>query len=209
MRLADVVAAWRVADPKHIHPTREHVSEEAYWESGRLQAEVVHELLPEGGTVLDFGCGDGRIAIPLAKLGFEVYAVDAAPEMLERLRHQAKVQGMPVSEFRGDTDTPIYPMVWDGTYPWELDADAVNARAVFIHHTHADVEVIVRNLAPLIKPNGYLIADWPVGEHHERRDWIDVTTWDYNHRAKVAESAGLELLTEGVPTVSPSVWRKK
>lgn len=200
MKLADVVAAWRIADPKHIHPTREHVSEEAYWESGRAQAELVLDLVGMGSDVLDFGCGDGRIAIPMAKLGLVVTAVDAAPEMIERLEHQAKVQGV----------ESIKAFVSDGTdLPVRETFDAINARAVFIHHNHADVGLLVHALAYQLKPGGFLIADWPVGEHHERRDWIDITTWDYNHRAKVAESAGLELLTEGVPTVRPSVWRKK
>jgi 2-polyprenyl-3-methyl-5-hydroxy-6-metoxy-1,4-benzoquinol methylase len=200
--LKDVVQAWRQADPKHIHPTREHVSEQAYWDSGRPQAELILDLLPDLGTVLDFGCGDGRIAIPLSKLGFEVWAMDAAPEMIERLRDQAEAQGA----------EGIHSVIADGStlFPLSLDFfDAINARAVFIHHSHTDVIKMVRNLAKLIKPGGFLIADWPIGKHHERRDWIDVTTWEKDHRDKVAESVGLELVSEGVPTLSPSVWRKQ
>lgn len=205
MRLVDVVNAWRVADPKHIHPTREHVSEQAYWESGIAQAQLVADLLPDGGTVLDFGCGDGRIAIPLARLGFHVVAVDAAPEMIERLRHEATVQGLG----RGSIETYVSDGS-NGTYVLGMicNVDAVNARAVFIHHSHTDVIMLVKNLAITLKRGGFLVADWPIGRHHERRDWIDVTTWDVDHRGKVAESAGLELVTEGVPTVRPSVWRK-
>lgn len=197
MRLADVVSAWREADPKHIHPTREHVSEQAYWDSGRQQAGLVLDLLPDLGTVLDFGCGDGRIAIPLAKLGFVVYAVDAAPEMLTRLEARTDE----VTTILSDGTTDLGKLIGH-------KVDAVNARAVFIHHSHTDVIRIVKNLASLIKPGGFLIADWPIGDHHERRDWIDVTVWDKDHRNKVATSVGLELVSEGVPTVSPSVWVK-
>lgn len=198
---AAVVQAWRKADPKHIHPTREHVSEVAYWESGKPQAKFVADLLPDGGTVLDFGCGDGRIAIPLTVMGFDVVAVDAAPEMIERLNHQARVQGV---ELLGS-------FVNDGTsmYQWKGEFDAVNARAVFIHHSHTDVETLVKNLSTVLKRGGYLVADWPVGGHHERIDWIDVTTWDYPHREQVAAFAGLKLLIEGEPRVRPSVWVKQ
>lgn len=199
--LRDVVQAWRQADPKHIHPTREHVSEQAYWDSGRLQAELVLSYLPDGGSVLDFGCGDGRIAIPLAKLGFEVFAVDAAPEMLERLEHNAEVQQVDgIHTILSDGTTDLGKLVGR--------VDAINARAVFIHHGHKDVELFVKKLAAMLGPGGFLICDWPVGPHHERRDWIDVTTWDVHKRTKVAEAAGLELVSEGVPTVRPSVWVK-
>ncbi len=196
--LKDVVQAWRQADPKHIHPTREHVSEQAYWDSGRPQAELILDLLPDGGTVLDFGCGDGRIAIPLAKLGFQVFAVDAAPEMLTRLEARSDE----VTTILSDGTTDLAKLIGH-------KVDAVNARAVFIHHCHTDVIKLVRNLARLIKPGGFLVADWPIGKHHERRDWIDVTVWEKDHRDAVAESVGLELVSEGVPTLSPSVWRKQ
>ena len=40
-----------------------------------------------GGPVLELCCGTGRVAIPLAKDGFEVTAVDISPEMLSRFRN--------------------------------------------------------------------------------------------------------------------------
>lgn len=201
--LRTVVDAWRKADPKMIHPTREHESEKAYWDSGKPQAELVSALLPEGGWVLDFGCGDGRIAIPMAKLGLIVTAVDAAPEMIERLRHNAEVQGV----------VGIGAHVYDGLGDMFDDVgriaqyDAINARAVFIHHSHKDVAKMVQNLSKHLKPGGLLIADWPYGEHHERVDWIDVTVWDWHHRNEVAQAAGLELVSEGEPKVRPSIWQ--
>lgn len=202
---SDVVQAWRVADPKHIHPTREHESEVAYWESGKPQAQLVADLLNGSGTVLDFACGDGRIAIPMAKLGLTVYACDASPEMLERLEHNALVQGAEGIELFQSDGTDL---LWHLPQP-DVHIDAVNARAVFIHHAHADVERIVPNLAQLLKPGGFFICDWPVGGHHERVDWIDVTTWTEEHRQTVADAAGLTLVSEGEPRVRPSVWVKK
>lgn len=48
-------------------------------------AGLIHALLPPGGTVLDLGCGTGRLAEPLARLGHPVTAVDNEPEMLAAL----------------------------------------------------------------------------------------------------------------------------
>jgi SAM-dependent methyltransferase len=42
--------------------------------------------LAEGGSVLELGIGTGRLALPLAERGVEVWGVDASPAMLDRLR---------------------------------------------------------------------------------------------------------------------------
>ena len=46
-----------------------------------------------GGPVLELCSGTGRVAIPLARAGFEVAAVDLSPAMLDR--HQAKLDADP------------------------------------------------------------------------------------------------------------------
>jgi SAM-dependent methyltransferase len=43
-------------------------------------------------TVLDLGCGTGRIADPLAVAGYQVVAVDESPEMLAQVRQATTVQ---------------------------------------------------------------------------------------------------------------------
>jgi SAM-dependent methyltransferase len=47
---------------------------------------VVALARPRGGRVLELGAGSGRLAIPLAEHGLDVWAVDASPAMIERLR---------------------------------------------------------------------------------------------------------------------------
>jgi SAM-dependent methyltransferase len=44
---------------------------------------------PRGGRVLELGAGSGRLAVPLAARGLEVWAVDASAAMIERLRAKA------------------------------------------------------------------------------------------------------------------------
>ncbi|MFN2332922.1 MAG: class I SAM-dependent methyltransferase, partial [Wenzhouxiangellaceae bacterium] len=41
------------------------------------------------GTVLDLGCGPGRHALPLARAGLDVTAVDTSEALLEQLRQRA------------------------------------------------------------------------------------------------------------------------
>lgn len=46
------------------------------------EADLVHAQVPAAASVLDLGCGTGRIAHPLAALGHQVVAVDQSAQML-------------------------------------------------------------------------------------------------------------------------------
>jgi SAM-dependent methyltransferase len=54
------------------------------------RAEVLELLLPRlsGERVLDLGCGTGEYVAPLLDRGLEVWGLDAAPAMLDRLRRR-------------------------------------------------------------------------------------------------------------------------
>jgi SAM-dependent methyltransferase len=56
--------------------------------------------LADGGAVLEFGVGTGRIALPLQQRGVEVHGVDGSPVMLDRLA--AKPGGDQVPSSCGD-----------------------------------------------------------------------------------------------------------
>jgi 2-polyprenyl-3-methyl-5-hydroxy-6-metoxy-1,4-benzoquinol methylase len=194
-----VTQAWDRAGEEDIHPLW-NISEDDYWASGRAQADQIAEWVPKGATVIDFGCGNGRLTIPLAQAGYKVIAVDSSPTMLQRLRVHASTPGQRPSFRTIESDGSDLAAKLGKT-----KADAVVARAVLIHHDYAGVEDIVVSLTKALKKGGHLIADWPVGEPQERHTWISVTQWDAAHRLAVAEKAGL------VPvhvTSDPSVWRK-
>ena len=191
----DVVEGWQVAPVTAIHPLA-HVSEKAYWDSGKAQALEAAEWIPDGGTVMDFGCGNGRLTLPLAKLGYNVIGVDASPAMLDRARAHAERDELPITLLLSDgTKWPynIFPVV-----------DTVVCRAVLIHHDYEGVATLVTALSAALKPGGFLVCDWPTGKPYVRQNWTDVTVWAPEHRMEVATAAGLELVSD----TTPSVWRK-
>jgi SAM-dependent methyltransferase len=49
-------------------------------------ARVADLARPRGGRVLELGAGSGRLAVPLAAAGLDVWAVDASTAMIDRLR---------------------------------------------------------------------------------------------------------------------------
>ncbi|WP_371477935.1 class I SAM-dependent methyltransferase [Kitasatospora sp. NBC_00315] len=48
------------------------------------EPEVIERSVPAGASILELGCGAGRITRPLVRRGFVVTAVDESAEMLER-----------------------------------------------------------------------------------------------------------------------------
>ncbi len=46
------------------------------------EAEIVHEAAGPGASILELGCGTGRMTRPLTALGHAVVAVDESPDML-------------------------------------------------------------------------------------------------------------------------------
>jgi SAM-dependent methyltransferase len=51
---------------------------------------AVHGVAERDGTVLEYGCGNGRITLPLARSGVTVYGVDLSAPMLADLRLRLK-----------------------------------------------------------------------------------------------------------------------
>lgn len=186
MTAEDIIAAWdKPAAAGAIHPTR-GISEDAYWASGHAQAELLQQDIPAGAKVLDFGCGDGRVAIPLRGMGYDVTGADASATMLAAL---------------AGNDPDLKTVQSDGT---NLDKrrkyDAVYCLAVLIHHSYDTGEQLIANLRGVVKRHGLLILDWPVSpDPVEAATWINVTTWSQDRQDALVEKLGLTRIDEGQP----------
>ncbi|MGW1154471.1 class I SAM-dependent methyltransferase [Streptomyces rubiginosohelvolus] len=188
MTADDVIRAWDQADPTAIHPLR-NVSEDAYWESGKGQAAMLATVIPDGAKVMDFGCGDGRVAIPMANLGFEVTAVDASQNMLDRLTER----NPDVTTVRADADGIAGHL-------GRRRMDAVYTLAVLIHHSYQDCLHIITKLRAATKLGGILVLDWPVSDQPaEAESWIGVTTWSAEQQANACAAIGLEPVDSDLP----------
>lgn len=188
MTIEAVIQAWDVADPEAIHPLR-RVSEDAYWEPGRAQADMLAAVIPDGAKVMDFGCGDGRVAIPLAELGYDLTAVDSSQRMLDRLAERAP----DIATVQADADGIA-------AHLGRRRMDAVYCLAVLIHHSWDDCLHIIGKLRAATKLGGILVLDWPVSDQPGEADsWIGVTTWSREQQAEACARIGLEPVDSGLP----------
>jgi len=101
----------------------------------------------QGKTALDVGCGAGLLAEPLARLGAQVTAIDAAPELIEVARDHAKRQRLAI-DYRA---APVEDI--DGRF------DLVTSLEVIEHV--ADPQAFVEALAKRLAPGGLLILSTP------------------------------------------------
>ena len=94
---------------------------------------------------LDFGCGVGRLAIPLARRSGEVVGVDVSEAMLSEARRNAERAGVANAEFvRGD----------DAFSRVTGKFDLVHSYIVLQHIPVPRGEAITRRLLELLRPGG-------------------------------------------------------
>ncbi len=107
-----------------------------------------HDLKPlSGRRTADIGCGAGLLAEPLARLGAQVTALDAAPETIAAGRRHALGQGLEIDYRVGGVES------LEGRY------ELVTSFEVIEHV--ADVRVFVAGLAAALAGDGLLILSTP------------------------------------------------
>ena len=111
----------------------------------------------EGKSALDVGCGAGLLAEPLARLGAEVTAIDAAPELIDVAREHAARQGLAI-DYRAAAVEDL-----DGRF------DLVTSLEVIEHV--ADPQAFVEALARRLAPGGLMILSTP-----NRTQWSKLLT---------------------------------
>jgi ubiquinone/menaquinone biosynthesis C-methylase UbiE len=116
-----------------------------------------------GDVVIDLGCGNGQLSLPLAMRGARVLAVDVSPGMAGQLRTEAQRRGLDTLEVIA---LPIE----------ELDLPAASADLIVssyaLHHLRdADKARLVHAAARWLRPGGRLIiADMMFGRGGSPRD---------------------------------------
>ena len=114
------------------------------------EAGYVAALVPPGSTVLDAGCGTGRVAIELARRGYDVVGVDSDPSMLDVARQQAPYLPWHLADLTalpGDEHTRAYDLV-------------VAAGNVVVFLAPGTGPRVLAALAGSLRPGGLLVSGW-------------------------------------------------
>jgi ubiquinone/menaquinone biosynthesis C-methylase UbiE len=127
--------------------------------------------LRPGDSVLDLGCGPGNLAIPLARAGMAVTAMDPEPQMLAAAQDAARAERLPIA-FRQAGSNDLTPA--DG--PFRL---VTIGRSFHWMDRAATLAMLDRIVAP----------DGGVALFHDAHPPVDENAW-YKVFGKVSEKYG-------------------
>jgi SAM-dependent methyltransferase len=155
------VSRWQRSDrPDPVEYDRRFTEGEKAGRDMHGEATLVESLAPAGGSVLDAGCGTGRVAIELARRGFAVVGADLDGGMLAAAR--SKAPDLPWREAdlaAGDLASTL------GLAPDQRFDAVVAAGNVMIFLAPGTEGVVVANLAGLLVPGGLLVAGFQLDRH--------------------------------------------
>jgi ubiquinone/menaquinone biosynthesis C-methylase UbiE len=109
----------RAAEVDATRAISDQDDERSFEVSGRKDADVLAELLPRGGSVLEIGCGTGRVMQHLAALCDQLHGIDISRNMVEqgrrRLAHLPSVSfevgnGYDLGAFSGKSFDLVYSL---------------------------------------------------------------------------------------------------
>ena len=116
-----------------------------------LQFLINNLELTGDAKILDLGCGQGRISIPLAKYGYNVTGLDASRDLLEEAKNRAKRESVSINF--------IYSDMRNMNYLNEYDA-VINMGTAFGYvERQQDDEITLKNVYRALRPNGVFIQD--------------------------------------------------
>lgn len=118
-------------------------------------------LIPDGGRILDAGCGSGRDALAFHGLGYKVSAFDGS-EAIANLA--AQKTGLPVQHrsFAQVTESSTYDGIW--------------ACASLLHLAVNEVPAVIGQLWSALKPGGTFYLSFKIGDgerEHQGRHFTD------------------------------------
>ncbi|MGB0935367.1 MAG: class I SAM-dependent methyltransferase [Alphaproteobacteria bacterium] len=131
-----------------------------------LKLETLHskflEHIPEGGHILDFGCGSGRDAKAFLDKGYVVTAIDGSPELAE-LASKYIGQVAHASQFNQLDSHNEFDGVW--------------ANASLLHVPYDEMDDVLRRVSNAMKPGAALFVNFKKGPDHrvdQSRDFYDM-----------------------------------
>ena len=147
-----------LANPKYLRANLTREAEVEFFATGDAYARHILEVIRQRlsrvfspRSVLEFGCGPGRVAIALAAHVPAVVAVDASPAMLALARENARRRGHEQISFLGTGE------LFASTQTFEL----INASLVFQHIPPAEGLPLLRRLTGRLASLGVGVFSFP------------------------------------------------
>jgi len=128
--------------------------------------------LPDGGRILDAGCGSGRDSLAFQSMGYRVTAMDASVEMV---RHASDLLGQQALLLRHQEVD--FHEAFDGV--WSM--------ASLLHVPQAELPDVLERYRDALVPGGVLFASF---KHGDGEEIVGERLFAHQHRASFARLIG-------------------
>ncbi len=112
-------------------------------------------LFPEGGKILDAGCGSGRDRLYFKNQGLKVTAIDSCAEFVKFTREYADVEAVCIP-FNEITFNNEFNGIW--------------ACSSLLHLNHNELTDVFKKLSKALKPDGIIYASFKYGNFSGERN---------------------------------------
>ncbi|WP_144670525.1 class I SAM-dependent methyltransferase [Arthrobacter sp. U41] len=126
---------------------------EAPVDRGMIEAFVTHVAEGSARSVVDAGCGSGRMTRLLATLGVDVTGIDVSGGMIDVARRSSPELNFEVGEL---AELPFADMQLGGVFAWYS----------IIHSPPKDLPRIFAEFFRVLVPGGHALLSFQVGEGH-------------------------------------------
>lgn len=141
-----------ITDPRFRAANLSPEAKAAFFESGQVHADYVMQMIRlhvdagfRPGSVLDFGCGVGRLVVPFAAIAQRVTGLDVSPGMLREARANCDARGLRnVSLLLSDDNLTVL----------DRDFDLIHSFIVFQHIPHERGRALIARLLQKLRPGG-------------------------------------------------------
>lgn len=146
------------------------------------------EIIPQGGTVLDAGCGSARDSAYIISKGYTALGIDLSEGLLaeaKKIHPEVPTQQMSLTDI---------------TLP-DHEFDGVWCKSALLHIDRIDVPTVLESFFRILKPNGTLFIQTKKGEGEQNQpapfdDEVTrlFTLFTLEEMGDVIQKAGFELL---------------
>lgn len=150
-------------------------------------------IIKKGESVLELGCGTGRVTLPLRAAGIDITALDLAPTMISSLREKAIAQNLKIKTIIGD----LCDFQMNSTFdliivPYKALQHATDYKSIagFFESIHKHLKPYGRFVIDVFNPSTELLSRSP------RIRQLFSTYNDRNRRVSIIESNRYDAATQ-------------
>ena len=112
-------------------------------------------LIPEGGHILDLGCGSGRDSKAFRDMGYHVSAIDSSEELCKLAREYTGIE-VKCADFMSLSEHSVFDGIW--------------ACASLLHVSTKDLPIILGKMRDALVQEGIIYASFKYGYFEGERD---------------------------------------